>query len=165
VGNEHAIGQSLHVERVARPTANDWDLLLLADPNRNLVEGYVRRGQCFRATAGDRVAGFAVMLPHDAANVELMNIAVDPERQGQGIGTTLLRHLMRNARNTGYEIMTVGTGNWPVGNLAFYQKAGFRIVRIDPDYFTRNYPEPIIEDGICCRDRIDLQCDLMAEFE
>ena len=160
MGERRVARDSLRIERVTELTSEDWQLLLMADPNRALVERYVERGLCFRASTGANIAGFAVLIRHDASTVELMNIGVDTARHGQGIGTGLLRHVMNSARDAGFLTMTVGTGNWPVDNLAFYQKAGFRIARIDPDYFTRNYPEPIIEDGICCRDRIDLTCDL-----
>jgi hypothetical protein len=42
-----------------------------------------------------------------------------------------------------------------VGQLAFYQKAGFRLQRIERDYFTpeRGYP-PLLENGILVRDMV-----------
>ena len=32
--------------------------------------------------------------------------------------------------------------------MAFYQRYGFRVTSIDHDFFVKNYPEPIFENGI-----------------
>ncbi|RIO99278.1 GNAT family N-acetyltransferase, partial [Staphylococcus gallinarum] len=48
------------------------------------------------------------------------------------------------------------TGNSSIGQLAFYQKAGFRIVAVEMNYFVNNYEDPIYENGILCRDLIRL---------
>lgn len=57
----------------------------------------------------------------------------------------------------GFETVEIGTGNSSIDQLAFYQKCGFRIAAIDPDFFIRHYPEPIFENGIQCRDMIRLE--------
>jgi ribosomal protein S18 acetylase RimI-like enzyme len=56
--------------------------------------------------------------------------------------------------------LEVGTGNSSIGQLALYQKCGFRITGIDYNYFIRHYDEPIFENGIPCRDMIRLAIDL-----
>ena len=52
--------------------------------------------------------------------------------------------------------MTVGTGNSSLRQLSFYQKAGFRISGIIPDYFIGDDP-PVFENGIRCIDMIRLR--------
>jgi len=88
--------------------------------------------------------------------VELVNVAVAEDKQGQGYGKQLIQHAVQQARSMGYKSIEIGTGNSSIGQLALYQKCGFRIVGVDFDFFTRHYKEPIFENGIQCRDMIRL---------
>jgi hypothetical protein len=49
-----------------------------------------------------------------------------------------------------------------IGQLAFYQKAGFRLWRIERDFFSpeRGYPEGIEENGIPLRDMVWMEREL-----
>ena len=60
-------------------------------------------------------------------------------------------------------MVEVGTGNSSLDALAFYQRAGFRIVGVIPDFFVDNYPEPIVENGIRCIDMVRLRLTLTPE--
>ncbi len=55
-----------------------------------------------------------------------------------------------------------GTGNSGIGQLAFYQKAGFRLWRVERDFFSpeRGYPEGIEENGIPLRDMVWMDVEL-----
>lgn len=55
--------------------------------------------------------------------------------------------------------MIVGTANSSIGNLAFYQKVGFRITEVKKDFFSK-YPEPIFENGIQALDMIMFEKNL-----
>ncbi|MEW9031713.1 MAG: GNAT family N-acetyltransferase [Planifilum fimeticola] len=136
------------------------ELLLLADPSRELVQEYIRRGTCFVAERNGQIVGVYVLLPTRPQTVELVNIAVMPSHQGKGIGKKLLKHAIQTAKSMGYKTMEVGTGNSSIRQLAFYQKCGFRMIGIDFDFFTRHYSEAIFENGIQCRDMIRLSRDL-----
>jgi ribosomal protein S18 acetylase RimI-like enzyme len=136
------------------------DLLLLADPSQELVEEYVKRGQCFIAEDEGQVVGVYVLLPTRPRTVELVNIAVAKEQQGKGIGKQLVNHAIQIAKSQGYKTIEIGTGNSSIGQLALYQKCGFRITGIDRDFFIRHYSEDIFENGIQCRDMIRLSQDL-----
>ncbi|WP_172256618.1 GNAT family N-acetyltransferase [Saccharibacillus deserti] len=136
------------------------DLLLLADPSRSIVEDYLRRGTCFLADDGIRIAGVFVLLPTRPETVELVNVAVDETLHGQGIGKILVLHAIEMSREAGYRTIELGTGNSGIGQLALYQKCGFRIIGVDPDFFVRHYDEEIYENGIRCRDMIRLSLHL-----
>ncbi|NOV03842.1 GNAT family N-acetyltransferase [Paenibacillus planticolens] len=136
------------------------ELLLLADPSRQLVEEYVKRGDCFVAEEDNRCTGTYVLLPTRPETVELVNIAVVEEMQGRGIGKQLVLHAIQTAKTRGYKTIEIGTGNSSIGQLALYQKCGFRIVGVDLDFFIRHYDEEIYENGIQCRDMIRLSQDL-----
>ncbi|WP_238655254.1 GNAT family N-acetyltransferase [Paenibacillus piscarius] len=136
------------------------ELLLLADPSPKLVEDYVARGQSFVAEKDNRVIGVYVLLPTRPETAELVNIAVDEEFQGQGIGKQLVNHAIQEAKRLGYKTLEIGTGNSSIGQLALYQKCGFRITGIDKDFFIRHYSEEIYENGMQVVDMIRLSQDL-----
>lgn len=140
--------------------APPMELLLLADPSRKLVEEYLSRGETYVAVEDQRTVGVYVLLPTRPDTVELVNVAVAEELHGRGIGKSLVRHAVRTVKARGYRTLEVGTGNSSIGQLALYQKCGFRIVGVDIDFFTRHYEEEIYEDGIPCRDMIRLSQDL-----
>ncbi|MUV38230.1 Aminoglycoside 6'-N-acetyltransferase [Lentibacillus sp. JNUCC-1] len=135
------------------------DLLLLADPSRKLIDEYLNRGKCFVAENNHKLIGVYVLLPTRPATVELVNIAVAESEQGKGIGKQLLLDAIQRSKTKGYQTIEVGTGNSSIGQLALYQKYGFRITGIDPDFFTRHYDGKIFENGIWCRDMIRLSRD------
>ncbi len=140
--------------------APPMELLLLADPSRKLVEEYLSRGETYVAVEDHRTVGVYVLLPTRPDTVELVNVAVAEELHGRGIGKSLVRHAVRTAKERGYRTLEVGTGNAGIGQLALYQKCGFRIVGVDFDFFTRHYEEEIYENGIHCRDMIRMSQDL-----
>ncbi|WP_454862177.1 GNAT family N-acetyltransferase [Peribacillus frigoritolerans] len=135
-------------------------LLLLADPSRKLVEEYLGSGTCFVAMGDNRMIGVCVLLQKDPELIEIMNIAVDEQYHGRGIGRQLIEHAIGHAREQGYKMIKIGTGNSGIGQLALYQKCGFRITGVDRDFFTRNYSEAIYENGIQCQDMIRLSQSL-----
>jgi hypothetical protein len=56
----------------------------------------------------------------------------------------------------------VATASADTGNLRFYQRLGFRMLRIQRDAFTtaHGYPDGLTIDGIPLRDRVWLTLDL-----
>ncbi len=137
------------------------ELLLLADPSRQLVEEYLKRGQCYVAEMDHQMVGVYVLLPTRPETMEIVNIAVAEVMHGKGIGRQLVTHAIETARTQGYKTLEIGTGNSSIGQLALYQKCGFRIVSVDLDFFVRhNYSEEIYENGIQCRDMIRMSQDL-----
>ncbi|MFC4024664.1 GNAT family N-acetyltransferase [Oceanobacillus longus] len=132
------------------------DLLLLADPSKIIVEEYMQRGECFVAEINGQIIGVYVLLPTRPGTVELVNIAVIETQHGKGLGKQLVMNAIEVAKSKGYRTIEVGTGNSSIGQLALYQKCGFRITGVDIDFFIRHYPEEIFENGIQCRDMIRL---------
>ncbi|RCW47456.1 GNAT family N-acetyltransferase [Paenibacillus prosopidis] len=135
-------------------------LLLLADPSEKLVQEYLKRGQCFVAEAEETIIGEYVLLPTRPETVEIVNIAVDESCQGKGIGKQLVNHAIQQAKLLGFKTIEIGTGNSGVGQLALYQKCGFRMTGIDRDFFIRHYSEEIFENGIQVVDMVRLSQDI-----
>ena len=136
------------------------DLLLLADPSREIVEEYVNRGECFIAEIEQQTIGVYILLPTRPGTVELVNVAVVEDQHGRGIGKWLVLDAIKVAKTKGYKTIEIGTGNSSVGQLALYQKCGFRIIGVDMDFFVRHYSKKIFENGIQCRDMVRLSQDL-----
>lgn len=136
------------------------ELLLLADPSRKIIEEYVTRGECFIAEMEQQTIGAYVLLPTRPETVELVNVAVIESQQGRGIGKRLVLDAIKIAKTKGYKTIEIGTGNSSIGQLALYQKCGFRITGVDMDFFVRHYSEKIFENGIQCRDMVRLSQDL-----
>lgn len=132
------------------------DLLLLADPAEEMIQKYIARGETYIAEHGGIVVGVYIFVSLGEGTVEIMNIAVREEFQGKGLGKQLILDAMNGIKQAGYKRIEIGTGNSSIGQLALYQKCGFRISGIDRDFFLRNYPEVIVENGIQCVDMIRL---------
>jgi ribosomal protein S18 acetylase RimI-like enzyme len=136
------------------------NLMLLADPSRKLIEEYLNRGVCYVGEKNNKITGVYVLLPTRPGTVEIVNIAVSENEQGKGIGKQLLMDAIQRSTAGGYTTIEIGTGNSSIGQLALYQKCGFRITSVDHDFFIRHYEEKIFENGIRCRDMIRLSQDL-----
>lgn len=135
-------------------------LLLMADPSVESINDYTERGEVYGAFIDDRVVGVYVLLRTRSFTMELVNVSVEESLQGKGIGKILVMDAIEAARKKGSKTLEVGTGNSSIGQMALYQKCGFRITGIDKDYFRRHYPDEIFENGIQCVDMMRLGMDL-----
>ncbi|MCG8392026.1 MAG: GNAT family N-acetyltransferase [Pseudomonadales bacterium] len=140
------------------PSEAPMDLLLLADPSEEAIAVYLNQSRCFAACINNVPVGACVIKSITRDRVELMNIAVSPSNQQSGIGTRLLRSVIDKVKNSGAQSIEVGTGTFGY-QLAFYQRQGFRVDRIDKNFFLNNYPEPIVECGIQHKDMLRLTLD------
>lgn len=134
-----------------------YTLLLLADPSRILVEAYLKQGDCYVCEEKDEIIGTYVIVKLNDDTTEIKNVAVREDMQGQGIGKKLILDALRTAKASGSSTVEIGTGNSSIGQLALYQKCGFRISDVVKDFFVNQYEERIFENGIHCRDMIRLE--------
>jgi ribosomal protein S18 acetylase RimI-like enzyme len=147
----------VQIRRLKKEEQPPWNLLLSADPSREMAAKYLKEGTCYVAELDKgETLGVIVLLPIKENRAEIKNLAVAEYAQGKGIGKSLITYGIQVARDEGFEVIEIGTGNSSINQLALYQKAGFRITGIDKDFFLINYPEPIFENGIQCRDMIRL---------
>jgi GNAT superfamily N-acetyltransferase len=145
---------SLLIEEVPTTDA-PMELLLLADPSEDKVRSYLSGSKCFVASCNGAVMGACVVQPRGDGVQELMSIAVEPAHQKSGYGTALLKWVIDFFHKSGARQLEVGTGTFGY-QLAFYQRQGFRVASIDHDFFVKNYPEPIFENGIQLFDMLRL---------
>lgn len=134
-----------------------WDLILLADPSKEVVEKYLPDSDIYLAYFESDLIGEYVLQKVSDDEVELMNVAINEKHQGIGYGKELVLDAINRAKDSGMKSIKVGTGNSSFSQLALYQKCGFRIVGIEKDFFTNNYLDEIIENGIKCIDKVILE--------
>ncbi|MGG3744331.1 GNAT family N-acetyltransferase [Paenibacillus chibensis] len=132
-------------------------LLLLADPDWSQVEKYLHQTDWTVADQNGRIIGVCGLLRLSSSEAEIVNAAVEERYQGRGYGKRLILQALNEAGAKEYGKVIVRTGNSSLDQLGLYQKCGFRMVRIERDYFVNNYPEPIYENGIWCRDQVILE--------
>jgi ribosomal protein S18 acetylase RimI-like enzyme len=152
----------LTIERVASGPAREalLPLLLEADESEPEVRRYMQQGDLYVLRAAGDAAPLGVTLtiplPEEPGAVELKAVAIDPNRQNHGLGKKMLALALADLRERGATRAIVGTSNAGIGQIAFYQKAGFRLWRIEPDFFTpeRGYDPDSRENGIQHRDMV-----------
>ena len=92
------------------------------------------------AVVDERVVGFIVLKTEPEARLGQIEImAVDPEYQGDGVGTALTRFGVDRLRELGMAQAIVGTGSDPSHDPArqVYLKAGFEPMAIQPVYLAQ----------------------------
>jgi ribosomal protein S18 acetylase RimI-like enzyme len=138
-------------------------LLLLADESEQQVRSCLNSGDLYVYSPDDAaVAGIVLAIPIGAEAVELKAVAIEPQRQGQGIGKRMLAAVLAELQARGCKRVVVGTANAGIGELAYYQKAGFRLVSIERDFFSpaRGYPAVMVENGIRLRDMVWMEMQI-----
>jgi ribosomal protein S18 acetylase RimI-like enzyme len=142
-------------------------LLLLADESLEQVRSYMQRGDLFAFVDRDGEAvGIVLTIADECGSVELKAVAVDATRQNLGIGRRMLAAVLDELRRRGVRRAIVGTANAGIAQLAYYQKAGFRLLRIERDFFSpaRGYPAVMEDNGIRLRDMVWMDLDLSRDL-
>lgn len=150
--------EEIIIKKVSQGEA-PWSLLLEADPSRARIAAYLADSTCYTAALQDETVGVVVLRRLNASTVELMNIAVAAPWRNAGVGTRLLRHAILLTRGGGASALEVGTGAFGP-QLAFYQRAGFRVSSIERDFFANNYEQAIFENGVRHLDMLRLRLEL-----
>ena len=131
-------------------------LLRAADPDARKIAAYHASGEVWVDAQG---AAIPIIQPPSTDVLEIMNIAPAEHMRGQSHGKAFLQGLIAMLKARGARGVEIGTGNSSLDELALYQKLGFRITGIVAGFFD-DYPEPIVENGIACRDMVRLREEL-----
>lgn len=146
-----------------RPRDRYLPLLALADDSMAEIRKYYQTGTLYGLIRAARPVGHVLSVATDRPRVvELKSVAVAEDLQSQGLGRYLVTNVLARLRAAGFSTAVVGTSNASLDNLAFYQKLGFRMLRVERDYFSANkgYGPDCIEDGILVRDMVWLDMAL-----
>ncbi len=134
-----------------------YNLLLLADETIEAIEKYIFNSDLFVIEQGDKIIAVYALYISGEDEIEIKNIAVSEEHQGQGIGRLLLQDASNKALEKGFKTLLIGTPDSAFKQLRIYQKAGFEMFSVKKHFFTENYPEPIYENGIKLEDMVMLR--------
>ncbi|TSB47738.1 GNAT family N-acetyltransferase [Alkalicoccobacillus porphyridii] len=133
--------------------------LLMAD-EAEMIPAYLTKGELYAILSSEEeIIGVALFIAIDHETVELKNFALIPEVRGKGIGKDVVTSFFIRFKDKNFKKMIVGTANCSIENIAFYQKAGFRMERVEKGFFLK-YPEPIFENGIQAMDMIVFEREL-----
>jgi ribosomal protein S18 acetylase RimI-like enzyme len=106
---------SIYVERIGKPPGP-----MLDDYGKLIAEGAVS----VLEDGNGAIAALMVLLPK-TDHLLLDNIAVRPDRQGQGLGRQLIAFAEAEARRLGHAELRLYTHATMVENIALYQRLGF----------------------------------------
>jgi ribosomal protein S18 acetylase RimI-like enzyme len=140
-------------------------LFRLADDSDMEISGYFTRGVVFVATQRGESVGHVQMLEPIASaptTWELKSLAVVGLERASGLGRRLVESGIDHARQRGAQRVMLSTSTADTNVLRFYQRIGFRMLRVDRDIFTpaAGYPNDVFVDGVRLLDRVwlDYRC-------
>lgn len=134
-----------------------WDLLLDADPSREMIETYINDCELFVIDEDGGIFGVITILQLGPTVWDIKNVSVDEAHRHKGFGRALIEHAWRWAREQGCITIYIRTANASIDQFALYQKMGFRMTQIDRDYFLTHPYEEIWRDGIRAFDLVKLE--------
>jgi len=152
----------MEIRQITENKRRYLSLLLLADEQEDMIDRYLDRGSMYVLYDGD-VKGECVVTDEGGGVLELKNIAVRPDCQGQGYGRALIEFLLRSYRGR-FSVLQVGTGESPL-TVPFYERCGFIRSHVVKDFFTDHYDHPIYEGGVRLTDMIYLQRRLYSQHD
>lgn len=138
------------------------DLFALADDSPEQVERYRGLGRVLVARDGPAVIGHLQLIPGQHADeAEVKSLGVREDHQGSGYGRALMNRAIAVCREENRSVLLVSTATADAGALRFYQRLGFRFLRVERDVFTPQAGYPPTEiDGVPLRDQIWLSLTL-----
>lgn len=98
----------------------DLDHTWQTDDLRRLI----RKGHCLTAHLGERAVGFLAAQPFQR-ELHIWELSVHPDAQRRGIGAGLVRACLIDARNAGFQAVTLTTFRDVPWNGPFYERLGF----------------------------------------
>ncbi len=126
--------QVIAIERRAFPAP--WSLAMF------VLELSKPGGVCLAALRGRRVVGYLVCSRYDTV-WHVMNVAVDPDLQGDGIGSALLEHLLAEVgEDAARYTLEVRQSNAPA--IRLYERHGFRSAGLRRRYYQDNGEDAVV---------------------
>lgn len=148
----------MEIRRITEDKDNYLEMLLIADPQENMIRRYLDKSDMFVLEDAGEVLTIGVVEHMKNKRCELKNLVTAQEYRRQGYGTYMVNYLSEYYSVT-CDVMYVGTGN-NSNTLDFYKQCGFVNSHIVANFFVDHYEKPIYENGIQLTDMIYLKKNL-----
>jgi ribosomal-protein-alanine N-acetyltransferase len=125
--------QVIAIERRAFPAP--WSLAMF------VLELSKPSGICLAAVDGRRLLGYLICSRYDTV-WHVMNVAVEPELQGGGIGTALIQRLLDETASSDRFTLEVRQSN--AAAIRLYERLGFRSAGLRRRYYQDNGEDALI---------------------
>ncbi len=148
-------------------------LMRLADDSETEIDSYLDTGVVFAVREADEIVGYLLLTETAEPGVrEIKSMAIREAMQGGGLGRALVHKAIEHcqelrrqaAPGSADEVqrLIVATAAAGLGQLRFYQRLGFRMLRIEREAFGphNGYAADLVIDGIPLRDRVWLSMEL-----
>lgn len=151
------VQNSINIKKERHNKEDYLNLLLEADPSKEMINKYLFDGELFVLTYNDEPVCVSVVAKIDNNVIELKNIATKEEFRGKGYAKKMIKYLENNYK-TRYKKMIVGTTE---NNIPFYVKQGFdKYEKTIKNFFIDNYNEEIWDGNMQCVDMYYYSKDL-----
>ena len=87
---------------------------------------------------GNRIVGVSNISLNGELTASVDMIAIDPDHQGNGLGTMLLDESEKLAMKNGKKIIMLMTEQIKPRNVAFYSKNGYKVTGYDPNGYNHS---------------------------
>jgi len=148
------------IRQLSKDEKIPYDLLLFADETVEAIDKYIFDSDIYVLEQENKIIAVYVLQSINRNEIEIKNIAVVTDYQGQGVGKLLLKDAIYKAKEKGFKTIIIGTGDASIKQLYLYQKEGFEVFDIKKNFFLDNYLEPIYENGIQLKHMIMLKKEL-----
>lgn len=153
----------MNIQQVTENKRTYMDILLLADPQEDMIERYLDQSDLFVLSEEGVIKTVCAVQMLKDRKCEIKNIATVAGEQGKGYGRNMIHYVCEHYSDR-CDMMYVGTGN-SRKTLEFYEKCGFVNSHIVAGFFTDHYQEPIYEDGVQLVDMVYLKKKLESEVD
>ena len=139
----------MQIKKIDNNKEDYMELLLEADPDKDIVKKYLNNGDLFVGLEKDKVVCLVVIIKYDEDTCELKNIATLPEYRGKGYASELIKYVFEKYKEK-YKRMIVGTTE---NMIPFYVLNGFKKYHHTvKKFFIDNYKEEIWDGNLHCID-------------
>ena len=139
----------MQIKKIDNNKEDYMELLLEADPDKDIVKKYLNNGDLFVGLEKDKVVCLVVIIKYDEDTCELKNIATLPEYRGKGYASELIKYVFEKYKEK-YKRMIVGTTE---NMIPFYVLNGFKKYHHTvKNFFIDNYKEEIWDGNLHCID-------------
>lgn len=153
----------MRVEQIIDNKTEYMDLLLLTDPQRDMIDKYLDTGDMFALYEGKELCTLAVVTVSANRECEIRNLVTTYGNSGKGYTRAMIHFLSERYRGE-CDTMYAGTWNYEE-SLRVYNRCGFVEVHRQKGYFVENYREKIFLDGKQMTDLVYLEKSLNAEVD